>query len=182
MRATFTLCLSLVIATSLLISTADAQGRRGDKNGNRGAAGDGAADPGNGQQNQHRERNGMGGPQAGGAPMAQVAQMLIAQCDQNGDGALNAAELQVALNALMQRMQAQMQQRQGMGQAMGFGMGMGMAQGQGQGQGMRGQFGAGQGQPGQAGQAGGRGGAGRGGNGGAGGGAGGGRGGRGGGR
>ena len=53
----------------------------------------------------------------GGA--AQMAQMMIAQFDQDGDGALNPAELEVAMTAFMQRMQMRMQQRPGIEQAMG---------------------------------------------------------------
>ncbi|MCU0962574.1 MAG: hypothetical protein MUF48_20960 [Pirellulaceae bacterium] len=115
-----------------------------------------------------------GGPQrgmAGGNAMpggGQLAQMMLANFDQNGDAALNLFELQMALDALLQRLNAHRVPGPG-DVAMGGGQGQQMMRrvqhGQGDGRAGAGPHGGGQGRSGKAGGArgggGGKGGGGR---------------------
>ena len=85
MKSTMRVCLSLIMVTVLTLNTAEAQGRgKGKgKKGDRPAAGNAEVNKGNAQQMRNRERNGVGDG-------AQLAQMMIAQFDKDGDNALNA--------------------------------------------------------------------------------------------
>ena len=122
MKVSSRLVLGLVISLSLAVHGVQAQERgnkqkRGNKQMQQGGAAAGAMQGG---MQQGPVGFGNVGQQAG-----QLAQLMLANFDQDRDAALNAAELQVALATLMQRMQANRPPGAGNAAAM-LGQGQGM--------------------------------------------------------
>ena len=103
--------------SSLTFAEGGAKGKAGADRGakkNAGAAGkqgqgkQGQARQGQGRQGQAKQRQGRQGQAGGGRgerDPAQMAQRMIEHHDKNGDGALNARELAVALTAMRERRQ-----------------------------------------------------------------------------
>jgi hypothetical protein len=121
----------MLVATSMLAVRLDAQGPRGD------------GDKGKKKQQGRAAMPGKPIPGAMGQVQnpQQLAQLMIANFDADGDGALNQVELELAMTAVMQRMQQlqrtqQMQQMQLRQRAArgGMGGGMGAMPGAGKGQ------------------------------------------------
>jgi hypothetical protein len=124
MKTMIAVSFGLTVAVLLTAAPANADGQRKGKRQLKAEGGEPAANVNDGKK--MRNFGGKMGQAAVGNG-AQLAQMMIAQFDQNGDSALDAAELSVAMTAFMQTMQAQMQQRFGM--AAGSGQPMGQAAG-----------------------------------------------------
>ena len=133
MSARIATAISLLLAATIFLAQAQAEGQRGQKGKGPRAGRQGAeagAFNGDGMQHRNMVRQRHGGMQGGmmgrqAIPnAAQMAQIMLTNFDLNGDRALDQAELESAMQALMLHLQQmQAMQRNARGQAV-FGVGM----------------------------------------------------------